>query len=234
MGLHCHICTSDKQPESYAEMTKAMLSLTDEYLASRSLKFIDLGGGFFSRMDERLKQQFSCHIATFQDYASAIAPYFSKKYSDASGPELILEPGLALTADTMQFCAKVIDIKRVGDRFVMLVSGSVYEIKPTLSPKNLPMHIVSQSQSARPLAQTGVFDVVGYTCMENDVLYRGFEGTVAVGDYAIFNNVGSYTLVLSPSFIRPNPPVIMYDAASDKSEVLKRRECLGDVFTSYL
>jgi diaminopimelate decarboxylase len=144
---------------------------------------------------------------------------------------LILEPGIAITADVMRFVAKVIDIKKVGSRTVALVSGSIYNIKPTLNDKNLPLIVMSNNPKSE--IRNEPVDLVGYTCMESDRLYSAYEGPLSVGDYVIFSNVGAYTVVLKPPFIHPCPVILAYDPDSKELSVIKHRETFSDVFSTY-
>jgi diaminopimelate decarboxylase len=115
-----------------------MIKLALTEFAQDNLKYIDLGGGFFSPMPIKLQQQFSHPIPTFSDYGYAIANEFKAAFPK-NGPELILEPGISLTADTMQFVTKIIDIKAQEKHQIALAAASRYDIKPNLSARNLPL-----------------------------------------------------------------------------------------------
>ena len=77
-------------------------------------------------------------------------------------------------------------------------------------------------------------DLCGYTCVENDRLFRGYSGELDVGDWAIFENVGSYSVVMKPPFIFPNVPIISYDGRSGGTELVKSAETFDDIFRTYL
>jgi diaminopimelate decarboxylase len=232
-GLHCHFSTRERSLESYTLRTRKILDLSTVYFESSSPRFIDIGGGFFSKMSEDLRRQFGCYVPTYQEYANAIAPQVARKFPDSSGPELILEPGSAITANTMKFVAKIIDIKTVRSQKIALASGSIHNIKPTLNNKNLSIFVVSNNVTSSLEKISGAIDIVGYTCMETDYLYKGYQGALAVGDYIVFDNVGAYTVVLKPPFIRPSPTIIEYDSTSNRFDVIKRQEELLDVFSTY-
>ncbi len=51
------------------------------------------------------------------------------------------------------------------------------------------------------------------------------------GDYIIFKNVGAYTVVLRPPFIRPAPPIV--SLANGKSELIRRAGTFEDIFSPY-
>ena len=235
LGLHCHFLPPERSTDAYALMAKNMLDLSDRVFADNPPQFIDLGGGFFSKMSPHLKKQFPFHVPSFKEYAKAIASQFADKFSNTSGPELILEPGIAITADVMQFVTKVIDIKQVRDRKHALVSGSIYNVKPTKSRRNLPIQIFTKRTIGNNQKKSdNILDIVGYTCMEDDCLYESYRGLLGVGDYVAFNNIGSYTLVLKPPFILPCPVVLAYDSNTNEFNVIKRQEELHDIFSTYL
>lgn len=233
VGLHCHFLAPQRSATAYGGIAQRMVQLALTELAGIQLEFIDLGGGFFSRMSPELQKQFPYPIPSFTDYGQAIAGEFAAAFSENEGPELILEPGIALTADTMKFVAKTIDHKEVGSRQIVLVAGSIYDIKPTLNTRNLPMTVWPAATEPALVGEVGQpLDLVGYTCMENDCLYRGYKGKLGIGDYVVFDNVGSYTNVLRPPFINPAPPILSLNHVG-AWEVIRRRETAEDIFTTY-
>lgn len=229
VGLHCHFLAAQRSARAYAKIAQRMLQLADCEFNGTKLEFIDIGGGFYSRMNAELQAQFTHAIPSFEEYGHTIASVFAAHFPNQDGPELILEPGIALTADIMQFVAKVIDIKRIGTRHIALVAGSIYDIKPTRSTRNLPISVACASNNSVSLEH---YDIVGSTCMEDDRLHRDFKGTLKVNDYVVFNNVGAYTNVLRPPFINPAAPILSLHS-NNVIEVVRRREMLADIFASY-
>ena len=231
-GLHCHF-SSPRNLESYALRTGRLLELSSMYFKDRQPRYIDIGGGFFGKMAEDLAQQFDCPIPSYQEYAEIIAPQFVAAFPGESGPELIIEPGIGLVGDVMKFVSKVVSLKTVGHKRFATVTGSIYNIKPTLNEINLPMQVYSDDKDRSRESIDGPIDVVGYTCMEIDYLYKNYEDQLAVGDYVVFDNVGAYTIVLKPPFIRTSPAVIAYDSLSDTHERYRREETYEDIFSTY-
>jgi len=149
-------------------------------------------------------------------------------------PKLLLEPGTALVADTMKFVVKVIDIKAIRNKIIATVSGSKYNVIPTSADGiNLPITIYQKPENDRYYEEYDSIDIAGYTCMENDYLYRGYKGSLKRGDYIVFDNVGSYSIVLKPPFILPNCPVIEYNPKKKSYEIIKRKEENEDVFRTF-
>lgn len=232
-GLHCHFSTSHKSVESYAWRTRRMLEISACAFKEDAPQFIDVGGGFFSKMSPELQEQFPVPIPTYHEYAAAIATQVAEAYPTGTGPELILEPGTAIAADVMKFVAKITATKRIRSKNFAVSSGSIYNIKPTLHTKNLPVKVYRKNPIPQLQSDSGIVDIVGYTCMEHDFLYRGYKGSVTTDDYVVFDNVGAYALVLKPPFIRLSPAVIAYDLTSSGFELVKREETFADVFSSF-
>jgi len=229
IGIHCHFLPPDRSAEAYRKIAQKMINLALTEFAKDELEFIDLGGGFFSAMPIELQRQFPHPIPTFSEYADAIASEFKAAFPDNKGPELILEPGIALTADTTRFVTKIIDIKSQGECQIALAAASRYDIKPTLSDRNLPIKVFSAPYG---YSQQGIFDIVGSTCMENDLLHHNYSGELGVNDYIVFDNVGAYTNVLRPPFINFASPILSIDA-QENIEIIRRRETLNDIFSTY-
>jgi diaminopimelate decarboxylase len=233
-GLHCHFATSHRSLESYGLRTKNILELSEHYFKDQPPRFIDVGGGFFGKMSETLSQQFDCPIPSYQDYAEVIATQFRNRFSPDSGPELILEPGVAIVADVMKFVGKVVTVKTVRSRKIALVTGSIQNIKPTLTDKKKPLIVYKNHDNGIQGKIMGLVDLVGYTCMEHDCLYEDYQGEIGIGDYVVFENVGAYTTVFKPPFIRPNPPIITYDSIYEEYALSRRREASQDVLCTYI
>jgi diaminopimelate decarboxylase len=232
-GLHCHTIPPGRSASNYAIVARRLLDLGRKIWGAGGPRFIDLGGGYFSNMSPELRSQFGGEIPTFDDYGGAIAGVFADAFGDGNGPELILEPGLAVVADAFHFVCRVVDIKRAGSKIFALVAGSVYNVRPTKSRRNLPVRRIENG--IRSLA-TGhpPLDVVGYTCMEDDVLHRDYDSTLSVGDLLVFDNVGAYSLVLKPPFIQGDVPVVACRDGQAPGPILKRAETIEDIMATHV
>jgi len=233
-GLHCHF--PNRNIESYIIRVDKMLHLSNQLFSSPP-EFINLGGGFAGKMNESLKKQFKYKVPKYQEYAETIAAKFQNFYQDldeSEKPKLLLEPGTALVADTMKIVVKVTDIKTIRNKIIATVSGSKYNIIPTSAGGiNLPITVYQKSEKDRYYEEYDPVDIAGYTCMENDYLYRGYKGSLKIGDYIVFDNVGSYSIVLKPPFILPNCAIIEYNAKKKSYEIIKRREEIEDIFRTF-
>ncbi|MBV1900483.1 MAG: hypothetical protein KUG56_02300 [Kordiimonadaceae bacterium] len=231
-GLHYHSIPPGRSAENYGLIAQQLVGLSRSIWGTQGPKFIDIGGGYFSNMNNSLKDQFTETIPSFYDYGKAITAPFIKAFGNKNGPQLILEPGLALVADALHFICPVIDTKEIRGRKIAVAAGSVYNIRPTKSDRNLPLRCISNKDNEVRRVNPPV-DIVGYTCMEDDILHRGFEKPLARGDLLIFDNVGAYTIVLKPPFIQGNVPIIAYREGLPDRLILKRQEKLEDLMSTF-
>jgi len=187
---------------------------------------IDIGGGLFGNMEPDLKAQFTAVIPSYADYAKAAATVFAKSFPDAK-PELLIEPGSAMVGDCMKFVGRIETIKNVRGKIFATMLGSQKNI--SMSGVNPPMIILETGNERKRYTDV---DIVGYTCIEGDVMFHGYSGTLAAGDYAVFSNCGSYSIVMKPPFIMPNFPIL--DICGDTVEEIKRKENFDDLFHTFL
>ena len=60
------------------------------------------------------------------------------------------------------------------------------------------------------------------------MVYRDYTGDLAVGDIIVFGNVGGYSLVSKPPFIRPQCRMV-----TETGLVIKEKETFEEVFQTY-
>lgn len=222
VNFQCHF--AKRQVEYWPERAKGMLELIDRLgiVPER----IDIGGGLFGKMEDSLKAQFNAEIPDYKAYAQAAATQFAGYFKDRDyKPELVIEPGSAVVGDCMKFVGTVKTIKNVRGKYIASVLGSQKNI--SMTGVNPPMKIIHMSEGEK---YTNM-DLVGFTCIEGDVLYRNYTGELAVNDAVVISNCGSYSLVMKPPFILPNFPVL--DICGENVEVIKRAETFDDIFHTF-
>lgn len=222
VNFQCHF--AKRQVEYWPERANGMIKLIDRVgvIPER----IDIGGGLFGKMAESLKDQFSFVIPNYKDYAEAAATVFANYFKNKDEkPELLIEPGSAIVGDCMKFVATVKTIKKVRNKYMASVLGSQKNI--SMAGINPPMEIIHMSEGKKYTD----LDMVGFTCIEGDVLYKNYTGNLAANDAIVISNCGSYSLVMKPPFILPNFPVL--DICGSKVEVIKRAETFNDIFSTF-
>jgi diaminopimelate decarboxylase len=216
-ALHLHV-SAVRQAESYSRRIRRMVRLASElWPDDDGPEYLDLGGGFTGTVPESLANQLPSPPHTPTEYAAAIVPALLERWSEG-GPGLILEPGMALAADTMRFAARVGAVKTISGVRHALVTASIYTVKPTLHSFDMPFHVL---RSGHAVPREGMTVVSGWTCMEQDILCRNCRYELERGDWLLFHNCGAYTFVLNPPFIYGTPAVLAL--APDGSWTLARR-----------
>ena len=151
------------------------------------------------------------------------AEYFADK--DVR-PELLIEPGSAVVGDCMKFVGTVKTIKNVRGKWFATILGSQKNI--SMTGINPPMEVIAMGGEQNEYEN---LDMVGFTCIEGDVLYHNYNGKLAHEDAIVISNCGSYSLVMKPPFILPNFPVL--DICGEKTEVIKKGEVFDDLFHTF-
>ena len=178
-------------------------------------------------MEDSLKAQFTSEIPDYKAYAEAAATIVAEYFKDKDNkPELLIEPGSAVVGDCMKFVGTVKTIKNVRGKYIASVLGSQKNI--SMSGVNPPMEVIHMTDDQREYIG---LDLVGFTCIEGDVLYKNYTGSLGVDDAVVISNCGSYSLVMKPPFILPNFPVL--DICGNQVEVIKRAETFDDIFHTF-
>lgn len=222
INLHCHF--AKRNIEFWEKRVSGMIDLLEnlDFIPEK----IDLGGGLFGKMENSLKSQFQYNIPSYREYAEVVATEFSNlfKKSDKK-PELLIEPGTAIVGDCLQFIGTIQSIKNIRGTYFATLLGSQHNIN--MKGIKPPIEIINQKKGEVYES----IDIVGYTCIESDVIYQNYSGQLSVGDIVIINNCGSYSIVMKPPFILPNFPIL--EINDDCIEVIKRKEVFDDIFNTY-
>ncbi len=226
-GLHCHMSRA-RGLEPWRLRAKTMLGLVSKY-DLYDLDYISLGSGMNGHMDPELKAQFPV-VPTYEEYGEAVIRQFAEFYKEKEKkPILFTEPGTTLVSKYVDFLARVEGIKEVRGKQFILCNCSFHNLGETCQMKNVPVRIFSCGGVQQ---ETQDANLVGYTCLEQDVLYRGYSGNIAVGDYVAFGNVGGYSIVDKPPFIQPNCAMIAL--SGQEAKLIKRKETWDDIFESFV
>lgn len=224
INFQCHF--AKRQIDYWPARAKGMVELIDRLgiIPER----IDIGGGLFGKMADSLKAQFTSVIPDYTAYAEAAARVFADYFADKDEkPELIIEPGSAVVGDCMKFVGTIKTIKNVRGKWIASVMGSQKNI--SMTGINPPMEVIAMGGEQQEYKD---LDMVGFTCIEGDVLYHNYTGKLANEDAIVISNCGSYSLVMKPPFILPNFPVL--DISEGKTELIKRRETFDDLFHTFV
>ncbi len=234
-GFHSHYSNSSRSLTSFRSRVEGLLSASAAFFGPDRPELINIGGGFLGEMPASLAHQYGETPPTFEDYAAQVADAVRRAYPDAGGPMLLAEPGTAIVANTMVFVCRVLEVKNLGGRRLALIDGSKNNVKFKKQGETLPIEIVREpdaSTRSSPADEAPTFDVVGNTCIEKDVLCSSVPGTIASGDYIVFQYAGGYSHVLKQPFIHPCQPI--YATQKGTTRLVKRKETVEDILATYL
>ena len=226
-SLQAHF--AKRAPEYWTARAEGMLEVYDRVVSQYGLKpeRLDIGGGIFGKMPEELQKQIGVNDICFDDYAKRAAKQFAEHFSnDNNAPYLFIEPGTAIAGNCMRFVCRIETIKNIRGKYIATANGSQKNI--SMGGINPPIQVIKCGSCPEFYE---AIDIVGYTCIEGDVIQKNYRGNLSIGDYIVIGNCGSYSIVMKPPFILPNVPVL--DISSEKIEVIKRAESFDDLFATY-
>lgn len=229
-GLHFHISRA-RRLEYWKKRIDFMLTIADavEKLQKHAIEYIDVGSGMFGDLGDELRVQFP-DTPSYHEYAEVVAGAMADHYQGREEkPLLITEPGTTLVSRYFSLFATVLDIKKIRGKHFALLDCSFHNAGEICGLKKIPMRIVSTGDKQREYSD---LDLVGYTCLEQDVIYHGFSGKLGVGDVIEFSNVGGYSIVSKPPFIHPDIPIFMEQG--NARTCIKRAQTMDDIFAPYV
>lgn len=227
-GIHCHMSRA-RGIEPWKLRAQTMLSLVKKHHLE-DIEYISLGSGMFGKMDPDLRKQFPDDAPTYEEYANSVIKQFAEYYENKEKkPKIFTEPGTTLVSKYVDFLGKVIGVKSIRNNDFVLLNCSFHNLGETCQMKNLP---IKRFEFGYNKTEVSNANFVGYTCLEQDVLYRDYTGDISIGDYILFGNVGGYSLVDKPPFIMPDYPMIAIKNGNFK--LVKRNETYDDIFNVFI
>ncbi|MDA8958848.1 hypothetical protein N9F11_00355 [Akkermansiaceae bacterium] len=234
-SLHYHYAPRDL--ETWKTCAKAFVSVLDTFDLNSiaTLRFISVGGGIFSRMDQYIQNQLPFAIPSFDEYAQSsvkyIADYLDRKKVLRVRPEILIEPGTALASKALDFAVQVVSIKNICGVCFINTSGSKYNMNPSPARINSPVEVYNGNPGDIVYAKKA--KIAGYTCIESDIIHEDFSGNIAVKDTIIFKEVGAYSVVMKPPFILPDVAIIQFNYDSRKYALIREKQTVEDLFHNF-
>lgn len=229
-GLHCHISRC-RDKTAWQRRTEIMLELSDYHFPYKAPKYLDFGSGMFGKMDPELETQFDL-VPSYDEYANVTTKIVAEHYSnffDDQKPVLFTEPGTTLINKYIDFIGRIDALKTIKGKTFCVLNCSEHNLGETCTLKRLPVKIINAGKASRYYEDV---NMVGYTCLEQDVMYTDYTGALGVGDYVQFGNVGGYSNVYKPPFIWPNCAMIV-KRAKGEYQVMKHKESYEDILRTY-
>ena len=228
VGLHMHVSRA-RYIEAWQKRINNILAAADKYIYGVP-EYIDLGSGMFADMEDYLKNQFTIKVPTYEEYAKVVAGTMTEHYKNAEKkPILFTEPGTTVVSRYISLVTTIIGIKGIAGRNIALCDGDIHEAGETAMMMKVPYthyKVGEGNTSKTPI------DITGFTCLEQDTLFKDFPEALKVGDIIELRNVGGYSVVYKPPFIQPCCAMVAIKEDGSIEEI-KRRETFEDIFQTY-
>ena len=216
VGFHTHH-SSRRDAQSYCDRLDHLTHVAS--LLDIDPTYLDIGGGVGSVAPPEIALQLPYPIDEPQQLAATIGKYARKKWG-TQGPRIIIEPGIAVLAQSMNYLTRIVSVKARGTGQIAVCDGSHFDVNPLRSTIRPPCQLLAQRSdpSSEPTP------LYGGTCMEIDQIGTLPAGqTPRPGDLVNVTNVGAYTACLAPQFIIPPAPIYSVDA----QKIIRPRPALG-------
>lgn len=207
-GIHMHQSSSSRSLRIFESIADKALYVIEKF-GLDDIEYIDMGGGYFGG-------NFFPGKPDVNQYAETICGILKEKL-DPQKVTLVLEPGAAVLATSMDYLVSVLNIRDIRGERVVTVDGSAVHINPFMNPHPTPFTIIN------PGEKTDIPQIIGgSTCMELDRLYpRNLENLVMHDTRLLFHCCGAYMSTHNSSFINAAPNIYIKD--NDGYRILRKK-----------
>jgi diaminopimelate decarboxylase len=222
VGIHCHIGSQILDTEPFARAAEVMVRIAKELTnMGVKLEFIDLGGGLGIPYHHD-----SDPVLTPEDYAAKVVPIF-RAGVEACGisPELWVEPGRSLVADSTVLLTRVNSTKSVHKRFANVDTGFNLLIRPAMY--DAYHEVIAANKADAPLDIE--YTITGPICETGDILAPERRlPELTAGDIIAVLDAGAYGFAMSSQYnSRPRCPEVL--VTGSMAALMRRGETIADL-----
>lgn len=222
VGLHCHIGSQILDIEPFVQAAAVMIRIAKELtVMGVRLEFIDLGGGLGIPYHHDTDP-----APAPEDYAAKVVPVF-KAGVEACGiaPELWVEPGRSLVADSTVLLTRVNSTKTAHKRFANVDAGFNLLIRPAMYDAYHEVIVANKANAAL----TTEYTVTGPICETGDILAADRRlPELAAGDVIAVLDAGAYGFAMSSQYnCRPRCPEVLI--RGKEAALMRRGETITDI-----
>jgi diaminopimelate decarboxylase len=222
VGIHCHIGSQILEVGPFAKATEVMVRIAKELSEMGvKLEFLDLGGGLGIPYHHDTDP-----APTPEDYANAVMPVFLAGIKAAGiTPELWIEPGRFLVADSTVLLTRVNSTKIAHKRFANVDAGFNLLIRPAMYDSYHEVIVANHADAP----QTAEYTVTGPICETGDILAPDRKlPELAAGDLIAVLDTGAYGYAMSSQYNgRPRCPEVLIHGKD--AALMRRSETLSDL-----
>lgn len=228
VGIHMHVSRA-RYIEAWQKRIDNILAAADRYIIGTP-EYIDLGSGMFADMEDYLKDQFTIKVPTYEEYAKVVAGTMAKHYQNAEKkPLLFTEPGTTVVSRYLSIMTTVTGVKTIKENHYALVDADYHNTGETSRMMKVPYTHYTCGEGEVSGEEP---DIMGFTCLEQDCIYKKFPGSVRIGDVIEFRNIGGYSVVYKPPFIQPCCTMVSINQDGGV-ELIKKKESFDNIFATF-
>ncbi|MBE8539881.1 diaminopimelate decarboxylase [Geoglobus acetivorans] len=220
VGIHCHIGSQIRDVEPFVHELEKMFEIAAELekLGVR-LEFLDMGGGFgidYEGDGECRVEKFSQPIKKTLENGLQMLK---------SKPELWIEPGRSLVANTTILLTRVNAVKKAYKNFVAVDAGFNLLIRPAMYDSY--HRVVVANKMEKPAEE--LYTIAGPICESGDILAKDRKlPKVKRGDYIAVFDAGAYGFAMSSQYNgRPRCAEVLVDGGL--FHITREKETVGDL-----
>ncbi|MGC9116155.1 MAG: diaminopimelate decarboxylase family protein [Conexivisphaera sp.] len=225
-GFHFHVGTQVSDPTRFTralDRVEELLAIARTEGLDFDLDVLDIGGG--------MPVTYYSGDSSVGDLAPRIVERLNALAERlGSPPELVVESGRFLVAESGVLASRVVNVKRyAGLTYAFLDTGYHNLLDAALVKQVYPVRVIPEEE--RP--GSGRVVLAGMLCDSDDVFPLG-EGSgisgIGLGKLVVFGNAGAYSIVFNmPFHAQPKPPVL-FRRSSGAVEVARPRETIEELF----
>ncbi len=232
-GVSVHIGSQIRSAEPFGAAISRVVDLVLELRRDGvDIRYVDAGGGlgvdYRAKIQDLAATKESSRLEKqVEGYAKALLAPLQRL---GDGVTLLLEPGRFLVAQAGLLLARVLYVKRNGDKtFVVTDAGMNDLIRPALYQAHHEIVPVTPRPGRKRLV-----DVVGPVCETGDFFARDrLLPELRPGDLVAILDAGAYGSSLSSNYnSRPRPAEVLIEGKEVK--LIRRRETIGDLLRTEL
>lgn len=228
VGLHMHVSRA-RYIEAWQKRIDNILDAADRFIDGIP-EYIDLGSGMFADMEDYLKDQFTIKVPTYEEYAKVVAGTMAKHYKDSEmKPLLFTEPGTTVVSRYLSILTTVTGVKTIKENHYALVDADYHNTGETSRMMKVPYTHYTCGDGEFSGEEP---DIMGFTCLEQDCIYKKFPERVRIGDVLEFRNIGGYSVVYKPPFIQPCCAMVAINKDGGV-ELIKEKETFDNIFATF-
>jgi diaminopimelate decarboxylase len=239
IGVHLHLGTGLKSIATYVQAIREVLDF-GALLRDRlgiELSIYDLGGGFAvptvrsnDDWDRRMvalgypvREALPDDCPTPSEYAARIAPLFAQSLQGRASPEVVLEPGRAITSGAQSLLLSVIAVKPSTAARRLILDGG----KNITLPLEWEAHKIFPTSRLMAAFDTRT-DLYGPLCHPADILARHLMlPRLDPADVVAIMDAGAYFVPNQMNFSNPRPAVVTVESA--RARLVRGRESFDDI-----